>query len=103
MLETSNSQLTQPDRQSVSKILINNKIAFNPAFFHRISDAEIQTKDDILHCLDKFPKNFKTKFDTAPIDLSEENKRRISALKQNTSNVINIKSITPVSLNQASA
>ena len=103
MLETSNSQLTQTDRQSVSKILINNKIAFNPAFFHRISNPEIQTRDDILYCLDKFPKNFKTKFDTAPIDLSEDNKQRISALKQNTSNVVNMKPITPVSLNQASA
>jgi len=81
MLETSNPQLTQTNRQSVSKILINNKIAFNPAFFHRISSPEIKTKDDILRCLDEFPKNFKTKFDTAPIDLSEENKQRISALK----------------------
>jgi len=80
MLETSNPQLTQADRQIVSRILINHKIAFNPAFFHRISNPEIKTKDDILRCLDD-DKNFKTKFATAPIDLSQENQRRISAIK----------------------
>jgi hypothetical protein len=85
MLETSNPQLTQADRQSVSKILINHQIAFNPAFFHRISNPEIKTKDDILSCLDEFPKNFKTKFETAPIDLSKENKTKQLKLKQDNS------------------
>jgi hypothetical protein len=78
MLETSNPQLTQTDRQSVLKILINHKIAFNPAFFHRINSPEIKTKDDILRCLNEFPEKFKTKFETAPIDLPPSTKNKKS-------------------------
>ncbi len=100
MLETSNPQLTQADRQSVSRILINHKIAFNPAFFHRISNPEIKTKDDILRCLDdEFSKNFKTKFATAPIDLtpSTESKKKQLALKQKNNVLINLKQTTQAS------
>jgi hypothetical protein len=78
MLETSNPQLTHTDRQSVLKILINHKIAFNPAFFHRINSPEIKTKDDILRCLNEFPEKFKTKFETAPIDLPPSTKNKKS-------------------------
>jgi hypothetical protein len=74
MLEISNPQLTQTDKQSVLKILINKKIAFNPAFFHRISSPEIETREDILRCLNEFPEKFKTKFETAPIDLPPSTK-----------------------------
>jgi hypothetical protein len=103
MLETSNPQLTQTDRQSVLKILINNKIAFNPAFFHRISSPEIKTKDDILRCLDEFPKNFKTKFETAPIDLSKENKTKQLKLKLSNHHIIPFQRIIQESSTPASA
>jgi hypothetical protein len=78
MLAISNPQLTQTDRQSVSRILINHKIAFNPAFFQKISNQKITTKEDILRCLDEFPKKFKTKFETAPIDLAPSTKNKKS-------------------------
>jgi Spy/CpxP family protein refolding chaperone len=103
MLETTNPQLTQTDRQSVLKILINHKIAFNPAFFHRISSPEIKTKEDILSCLDEFPKNFKTKFDIAPIDLSKEYMRKQLELKHSNKHIIAFEQTTQGSLNQASA
>ncbi|MFM7458402.1 MAG: hypothetical protein ACKO3R_07070 [bacterium] len=100
MLETSNSQLTQTERQSISRTLINNPIAFTPDFFHRISNPEIQTEDDVRNCLDEFPKKYKNRFETPPVDLSKENQRSISALKHNTINVVNMRQANQDSLDQ---